>query len=106
MADEHTGEAVHIALLAREKGTIRDREFVDCDINGPAVLYLGEETALNTNSWDGDLDAILWRIEPGRARILGAINVERTTFVGCRFHNIGIAASPEMIPTIRLGFEA
>jgi hypothetical protein len=103
-SNRYTGEVVRIALIASDKGTIRDTEFVDCDIHGPAVIFAGGEGHIESCQWDGDFDSIIWPISPERQRLSGAVVLERCSFVGCRFRNVGIAAQEAAIPEIKAGF--
>ena len=102
--DRYTGEVIRIALVAGDAAAVRDKEFADCDVHGPAVLFLGEGTAIESCGWDGDFDAIVWELSANRQRIIGAIHVENSSFVGCRFRNVGIAVPKAAIPQIRAGF--
>lgn len=105
MAQRYQDESLQIAMLAADGGVVRDCEFVDCDVRGPAVLILDRATVADC-SWDGSLDAICWTIEPQRAQVRGATVVEGCTFHGCRFHNVGVAAPAAQIAQIRAGFGA
>jgi hypothetical protein len=102
--DRYTGEVIRIALVAGDEAAIRDKEFADCDIHGPGILYLGDGATLDGGTWDGPLDALLWEIPPGRSVVIGAIHVENSSFIGCRFTNVGIAAHAAAVPQIRAGF--
>jgi hypothetical protein len=104
MAETYTGEVIRIALLAGDEGAIRDKEFADCDIHGPAVLFLDEGTVMNACQLDGPFDAVVLELSPGRTRLMGVVHVQRTSFIGCRFHNVGIAAMPAQISIIKSGF--
>jgi hypothetical protein len=106
MADveNYTGEVIRLALLAGGEGAIRDKEFADCDLHGPAVLFLGDDATVSRCQWDGDMDSVLWVIPANRTRITGAIHVERTTFVGCRFRKVGIAVPEAAVAQVRAGF--
>jgi hypothetical protein len=104
MPDTHTAEVIRIALLAGDEGAIRDTEFVDCDIHGPAVLYSAEGGKISSCSWDGDFDSVIWALGPTRQRIVGAVALERCSFVGCRFRNVGLAVPEAAIPDVKAGF--
>jgi hypothetical protein len=99
--ETRTHEVIRLALLAGDDGVIRDCEFVDCTIKGPAVLYVGEGARFDTNSFDGG-EGVLWELDPVKQpRIVGAILIERSTFIGCAFTNVGIAGAKETIDKFR-----
>jgi hypothetical protein len=100
MANENrTGEVVNLALLASNDGAVRDVEFVDCQINGPAVIFARGQSAFTHCQWDAadGADSLLWEIAPGRNAIVGAVLVEDCRFVDCRMTRVGIAGPPDVI---------
>jgi hypothetical protein len=102
-SNRYTGEVVRIALVAGDEGTIRDAEFVDCDIHGPAVIS-GAGRFASCKWVEGDFDSVIWPIPPQRQRLTGVVVLEGCSFVGCRFHNVGIATPEAAIPEIKAGF--
>ncbi len=87
---EFTGEVVRLALLAATASAIRDHQFTDCDVHGPAVVFGGDFVR---TSFDGEADSLIWELAPSQQRVIGAIVLENCRFVGCRFHNVGIIAA-------------
>jgi len=88
---EFAGEVVRLALLAGNGSTIRDHQFTDCDVHGPAVVFGGD--FVHTR-FDGEAHALIWEFAPTQTGVIGAILLENCRFVGCRFHNVGMIASP------------
>jgi hypothetical protein len=95
MATEYSGEVVRLALVAGDEAAIRDHNFSDCDIHGPAVLFPARDTTFSHCSWDGTPDHIVWRLAPEQEAVVGAILMERCQFVGCRLHKVGLAPPPD-----------
>ena len=88
---EFAGEVVRLALLAENGSAIRDHQFSDCDVHGPAVVFGGDFVH---TSFDGEADSLIWELAPSQKGVVGAILLDNCRFVGCRFHNVGIIASP------------
>lgn len=104
MAIEIQSEVVRLALLAGDEAAIRDTNFTDCDVHGAAIIYLGNDTRMAHCKWDGDPDAVFWEIAPDRQSIVGAIHLERVSFVGCRFTAVGIAVPRADMAKVKAGF--
>lgn len=89
---------VPIALLLEAGPIIADRELIECVVEGPGVLYLTDGSTLlhprfaDTSRKD---DLFAQAASPGSFR--GAIRVERTTFQGCTFRNIGLIGTAENV---------
>ena len=98
----YTGEIIRIALVADQNGAIRDAEFADCHITGPAVI-LPRGCEFTGCSFDGDVDAILWEVPATRREVVGPVLVDGCRFVGCRFMLVGIAGAPDAIADFRQG---
>jgi hypothetical protein len=93
----YEAEVVRIALVAGDDAVVRDTEFIDCDIRGPAVLLIqGEASRLTHNTITGDPDALRWDVPTSR-QVIGAILAENCQFVGCRFTNVGFTGTPEFL---------
>jgi hypothetical protein len=92
MANENrTGEVVSLALIAGSDGAVRDVEFVDCQVNGPALI-VPRDSEFTDCGWDtNDVEALLWEIAPSRTIVIGPVLVERCRFLACRFTRVGIA---------------
>jgi hypothetical protein len=101
--ETHQSEVIRLALLAGDDAAIRDQEFVDCTIKGPAVIFLGDGARLDHNTLEGG-PGVLWELDPAKQpNIVGAILIERTAFVGCTFTNVGIVGPKEVIDKFRQG---
>ena len=102
MPDDLTYEdrVIRITELAGEDGVLDNLVFIGCQINGPAVVVVQGST-LDTNTFDGDLDAILWEVPVTRQRVVGAVLARNCSFTRCRFSNVGFAGPPEFIQTFR-----
>jgi TIR domain len=113
------GESIRIhELLQGDSNLIENREFQDCEIIGPALIFPMDCT-FDHCGWGGDPDAILWEIPLRRVteirsngseasfyeptRKIGAIAVRNCTFRHCRFRGIGVAGPPALIQTFRQG---
>ena len=91
---------IRLCELAGDEGIISDVAFEDCDIRGPAVLVLQatrpDSVRLQSNSFEGNMDAILWEIDPQtRPEVIGAILCVDCTFDSCTFSKVGLAGPPE-----------
>jgi hypothetical protein len=99
--DHHEGEVIRIALLAGDEAVVCDREFVDCDVKGPAMVFIGNGVRMDSNRFP-DGDAVLLELDPAQhPRIVGAILLERVSFVGCTFTNVGIIGPKSTIDLFR-----
>ena len=97
---------VRICELAGDEGVLRNLAFEDCEIRGPAVLVLQatrpDSVRLHNNSFEGNMDAILWEINPEvRPEVIGAILCVDCTFDTCNFTKVGLAGPPEIIQSFR-----
>ena len=95
--EQFENEVIRPALIAGDEGVIRDMAFERCVIQGPAVLVLVDDVAMEHNRFDGDKAAIFWEIGPDRPGVIGAIGLEDCRFVGCRFTQIGIAGPADVL---------
>jgi hypothetical protein len=102
MADRYTGEVIRLALIADTDATVRDREFADCQINGPAVM-VAHSCEFTNCGWDGEPESLFWEIPPPRSLVIGAVLVQGCRFIGCRFSGVGIAGPPDAIAKWRKG---
>jgi hypothetical protein len=69
---------------------LRDRIFEDLHFFGPAMVFTLEGTVYDACTFDIDqnsIETILWEIQPRFG--IGAIGLERCTFLRCRFTAIG-----------------
>jgi len=85
---------IRISDLVVTTYALEDLIFENCVIMGPAVLLPLEGVAFNECGFDAPgAEWIIWRIDPGRPGVTGAIGVNRCEFHSCRFVGIGIATS-------------
>ncbi len=71
--------------------TLENRVFVDCVIDGPALVLILEGTAFEGVDFGpsrGDLRGMLFQSLNGTMAI-GSIPLRNCTFRNCRFHNLG-----------------
>jgi hypothetical protein len=101
----HRNEEIWLPELAGRGGIVDGHRFEDCHVMGPAVIVVQGDFSLVENEIEGEPDAFLWDISPGRERVFGAILVKDCTFEGCDFTNVGIAGPPEVIVRIRESLE-
>lgn len=95
---------VKIMDLVSKEGGLEGYTFLNCQINGPAVLAFLDAVRFQHNSFDTpDWDAVLWEVLPSRPRVIGAIGVTNCNFDGCRLTHIGIAGPPELLRQFRSG---
>lgn len=77
-----------IADLARNN-KIQDRVFEDCDVYGPAVLYVsGPASMIVDCGFDAPRELVF--IGTDQAAVVGPIHIENCSFRHCRFHGVGI----------------
>jgi hypothetical protein len=91
------GQSFHLSMVAYN-GKITNRNFDDCDIYGPAIIYLTGTSMVTDCGFDGVPENILivTKYVP-----LGAIWMENTVIRDCRFHRISIVGSQEVIDKIK-----
>lgn len=78
-------------LVTLDRPVLSDQHFRGQLIVGPGLLYPFDST-FDGCEWTVDFDSAFWPIAPGRDRVVGAVFVERCTFVDCVFNGVGIAA--------------
>ncbi|SDW32378.1 hypothetical protein SAMN04487912_102324 [Arthrobacter sp. cf158] len=103
MTTHVSGKVLRITDLTITTHVIRDHQFEDCLIIGPAVLALTGESSLIDCTFDGEMDALLWEIPSTRPYVTGAIQVDGSTFTRCRFQLIGFAGPQAFVDKFRAG---
>lgn len=96
---------VVLAEWAVTDDLIAGQTFENCHIQGPAVVVPLGQTVIQGCTFDGPIDAVLWRIEDTRDRIIGAIGLENCRFYGCRFARVGVAVPEAQYEKFRAGFQ-
>ncbi len=99
-------KVIRLVDEAGDAGVIEGFHFKDCHVKGPAVMVVQGEFDLVNNTIEGDPEAFLWKIQPDRERVTGAILVKDTVFEGCTFTNVGLAGYSDFIEQVRQGVEA
>ena len=97
------GQTFNISLLAHE-GLISERSFDDCDIYGPAILFLSGVGNISESTFAGNQDNLYVTVE--NTIPAGAIHAKGCSFKRCRFHRISIASSKEGIKKFKPGITA
>jgi hypothetical protein len=95
-------DIVRLTDLVGVTPRIGHRVFEDCDIIGPAVIWMIRAWLEDCTIRD-DGQTILLPLE-NEVRAAGAIIVNDCRFLRCRFHNIGIAGSAEDLQQYRARF--
>jgi hypothetical protein len=77
--------------------------FENCEIHGPAVIFLTGETTMADCEWSGDAEAILWPAY-GRDYVVGAIGLRDCTITGCQFFRVGMLVPDDQMDVVQAGF--
>jgi len=88
-----TGKTVPIYALPRDRLFVKNREFIDCDIEGPSVILPFFNTSFENCSWglpESDAKSLMFPIAKDRT-MTGIIGLLDCVFRGCRIRNIGVA---------------
>jgi hypothetical protein len=94
---EFRDQVVTISSLTVTEPRISDYTFVNCRIVGPAVLALVEGVELRHCSFEADINALFWEIDPeARPLVFGAVGVTDVAFISCTFQAIGFAGTREL----------
>ncbi len=81
---------------------VANRTFEDVRLLGPAVVYVRNGAMIECQfNYDGNLESILWEIQPHRTVITGAIVLLDCTFRRCEFNGIGFAGEPNILAKMR-----
>jgi hypothetical protein len=81
-------------LVARNTNRIENVTFINCQVNGPAVLFT-EGGEVNNCTFDAPgMEFVVWAIPPDEPKV-GGIHTVNCIFESCRFSMIGIAVTPE-----------
>jgi len=86
------------------KPVISNRTIEDCEIRGPAMIYLSYGTVITHSSFDGDINSLFVEV-PENRMILGAIGLENCVIRKCRFLALGIIGTREQIERAKRGFK-
>ena len=98
------GETVRLHDLVGEKAPIiREKTFEDCDLLGPAMIWVSGTGAFISCGFDGDPDSLFVEI-PEQRPLMSVIQMHDCVFRTCRFNRVGIIGLPEDIANWRKGF--
>ncbi|MGZ9100815.1 MAG: hypothetical protein ACXW3O_14030 [Brevundimonas sp.] len=87
------------SLQAGGGAQIDGRTFVNCDIEGPAVMLVQDGNLFEGTNFGpsgGDMRNMLFRPLSGKMAI-GAIPVSNCVFRNCRFHALGITGGDDVL---------
>lgn len=99
--DKHYNDAVlSLPELAGVGGVLQGFVFVNCTLQGPAVLIPSGCTFAGSG-FGGDADSVLWEIPEERQWALGAISARDCTFEDCTLQNVGLAGKREFAQNFR-----
>lgn len=79
---------------------IRDREYRDAVILGPAVLLPAGGVVMQNVSFSGIPDSIFIELPPGKPA-QGVVGLQSVTFVDCVFHDIAIIGTAQTLALYR-----
>lgn len=83
---------LRIQDLVVDRPVLTDLVFRDQVIQGPAIIAPWE-CIFDGCAWASDFASTFWPISAGRPVVVGAIELERCTFLNCVFVGVGIAAA-------------
>lgn len=98
----HRNKVIRLVDLAAASDEISEQVFQDCEIVGPAVIF-PSGSQFRECVWDGDLDGVLWHLEPDQVRVIGAIRISNCLFERCRLRRIGVTGPPKLLDDFRRG---
>ncbi len=102
---QHEKQVVRLSELATAAPPIiRDAEFVDCDVHGPAVVGLISHVTFEQCGFDAPPEALFIPAED--RTYVGIIGLENVRFFRCRFHGVGLLAPAEMVEGFSAGLRS
>lgn len=101
-------EAVWLPLLAVNhwnagQMAIKGKTFIDCVIEGPAVMAVMHGTTFTDCAMgsSNDVDTLLLR--PVGKKMAGVIGMSNCSFIRCRFAQVGFTGADDLIEALRTG---
>lgn len=82
---------------------ISNRTIEDCEIRGPAFMAPVEHVTMADCGFDGDIESIFIEVAEKR-QVIGAVGVKDCVFRRCRFTQIGIVGTREIVAKAKAGF--
>lgn len=102
-------EAIWLPLLAVHhwnagEMAIDGKTFTDCVIEGPAVMAVMNGTHFDSCAMGvtTDVQTLLYR-PVGKTKMAGVVGVSNSTFVRCRFVQVGFTGSDDLIAQLEAG---
>ncbi len=82
----------------RGQGLIRDRTFIGCRIQGPAIMLVSDGVTFNdSNFGDSGGDVRNLVLFPAGPRALGTVPMRACHFDGCEFYNVGFTGNRDFL---------
>lgn len=101
---EFRDEVVRVAALTVTNPLIEGCTFINCQIVGPAVLALVDSVNLTHCTFEAEVNALFWEVDPeARPMVYGAVEVREVTFSECSFQAIGFAGTKELREQMETG---
>lgn len=94
-------KVVRLCELTVARSMLEGITFDHCHILGPAVIAVLDENEFSNTTFEGDPDAMLWVVPPGRKRVLGAVGMRKCRMLSCRTTEVGFAGPPDFIETFK-----
>lgn len=95
-------EALLLAEVADKDSRIRDREFHNAHLLGPAVIAPLRNVAIHRCRFDAEPEALFIEVDDDRT-LTGVIGLEDVTFEDCAFKNVAIVGTRASIEKLRAG---
>lgn len=96
-------EKILICELASDKPVVKDKTFEDCELIGPAMIFLTGSTFMVNSSFEGSFEKTVLILREKRW-LMGVVAFEDCIFKRCKFLKVGIIASPGQEEKYRKGF--
>lgn len=91
-------------LIGRVGGPITGKTFVDCELDGPAVLAILNSVHLESSSLaTDDLEKCLIEVPEGKV-LMGIFGLEDCKFLRCKFSSVAFIGTAANMNLIRKGF--
>lgn len=92
---------LHADAAAKGEGLIRDRTFLGCRLQGPAILLVSSGVSFeDVNFGDSRNDIRNLVLRPEGKLALGTIPLRECSFDGCEFYNVGFTGDEAFLALI------
>ena len=95
---------LYINELARNKDTIQDLLFDNCEIIGPAFIHFGKNTRVERCTFSGEIGEVLTEVAEGR-RVVGGVAFVNCIFRRCDFKRVGVLVTPPQLEMFKKDME-